>query len=116
MNDGRTNEFFINLYIISQSTKLGLCMLLFIIMPVKNKALGTGRKSMKAGATKGSSNDPVPRGEAKEESPLIDLPGNPSLCVIIKYKFRESQEQQKRKRKSPGAGASPGALKSRIVR
>jgi hypothetical protein len=75
-------------------------MFLSIIMPVKNKALGTGRRSMKAGATKGSSNDPVPRGEAKEESPLIDLPGNPSLCVKLSIISGESRATEAKKKVS----------------
>jgi len=60
MNDGPPNDFFINLYMISQSTRLGWVCFYLSEYRLKKKALETGRRSMEGYATKGSSTTQFP--------------------------------------------------------
>jgi hypothetical protein len=60
MNDAPAKEFFINLYMISHSTRLGWVCFYLSEYRLKNKALETGRRSMDGCATKGSSTTQFP--------------------------------------------------------
>jgi hypothetical protein len=60
IHDLRPDNFFIEAYIISENTKRGLSILIFITMRVKKEALGTGRRSMDGCPAKGSSTIQLP--------------------------------------------------------
>ena len=60
IHDLGPDNFFIDAYIISENTKRGLSMLVFITMRVKKESLGTGRRSMEGCPAKGSSTTQLP--------------------------------------------------------
>lgn len=60
IHDRGPDDFFMDSYMISENTKGGLNMLVFITMRVKKESLGTGRRSMEGCPAKGSSKAQLP--------------------------------------------------------